>query len=169
MNAINHLPIIDLSKSTTGCCSLIEPAEWDEQVFTFDNKLFATAMVRSFLYIPLNMGSVMKKAQAKIDQAGANVDDFIILSEETSPWQSKQYFAGNKEVPGLETARLSGTYMTKVFEGPYKDAEKWHRQLIDYVISAREEANKTYFFYTTCPKCAKTYGKNYVIGFAKID
>ena len=25
-----------------------------------------------------------------------------------------------------------------------------------------------YFFYTTCPKCAKHYGKNYVVGIAKV-
>ena len=27
---------------------------------------------------------------------------------------------------------------------------------------------KTYFFYTTCPNCAKHYGKNYVIGLAQV-
>jgi len=25
-----------------------------------------------------------------------------------------------------------------------------------------------YFFYTTCPTCAKHYGKNYVVGVAKV-
>lgn len=27
---------------------------------------------------------------------------------------------------------------------------------------------KVYFFYTICPKCAKYYGKNYVIGVAEV-
>ncbi len=27
---------------------------------------------------------------------------------------------------------------------------------------------KLYFSYTTCPACAKAYGKNYVVLFAKI-
>lgn len=27
---------------------------------------------------------------------------------------------------------------------------------------------KLYFGYTTCPKCAKAYGKNYVVLFAKV-
>lgn len=26
---------------------------------------------------------------------------------------------------------------------------------------------KAYFFYTTCPKCAKIYGKNYVVGVVR--
>lgn len=168
MYATNHLPLIDLTKSTTGCCTLIEPAQWDDQVFEFDKKLFATASVRSFMHIPLNMGSVMKKSQAKIDAAGAAVDDFIILSEETSPWHSTQYFAVSKDVPGLEMTRLSGTYLTKVFEGPYKDAGTWYSQLIDFVKAKGKKAVAVYFFYTTCPKCAKAYGKNYVVGFVKV-
>lgn len=27
---------------------------------------------------------------------------------------------------------------------------------------------KMYFFYTTCPKCAKVYGKNYTVLLAKV-
>lgn len=168
MYAINHVPFIDLEKSVTGCCTLIEPHEWDDQTFTFDDKLFAVATVRSFMHIPLNMASVMRKAQAKIDRAEAEVDDFIILSEEISPWRSKHYFAVSRPVPGLTTEKLSGKFITKVFEGPYKDAQKWYTQLIDYVATKGNKALKTYFFYTTCPKCAKTYGKNYVVGFAQV-
>jgi len=29
--------------------------------------------------------------------------------------------------------------------------------------------DKLYFGYTTCPSCAKAYGKNYVVLFAKVD
>ncbi|MHC1707784.1 MAG: hydrolase [Bacteroidales bacterium] len=27
---------------------------------------------------------------------------------------------------------------------------------------------KTYFYYTTCPKCAKAYGKNYVVSLVEV-
>ena len=30
------------------------------------------------------------------------------------------------------------------------------------------DLDTTYFFYTTCPRCAKHYGKNYVVGVAKV-
>ena len=30
------------------------------------------------------------------------------------------------------------------------------------------EPKKIYFFYTTCPKCAKAYGKNYMVGIAEV-
>jgi NMD protein affecting ribosome stability and mRNA decay len=26
----------------------------------------------------------------------------------------------------------------------------------------------TYLFYTTCPRCAKHYGKNYVVGVSRV-
>ncbi|MGE5758418.1 MAG: hydrolase [Sideroxydans sp.] len=28
---------------------------------------------------------------------------------------------------------------------------------------------KLYFYYTTCPKCAKKYGKNYVVILAEVE
>jgi hypothetical protein len=168
MYAVNQIPVIDLSKSETGCCTLIDPKEWDEQTFTFDNKLFAKASTRSFLFIPLNMGSVMTKAQAKIDAADARESAFMILSQDVSPWRANHYFAVSKDVPGLATEKFTGTYMAKVFEGPFKDAPKWYKQLIEYVKSKGKEPVKTYLFYTTCPGCAKVYGKNYVIGFEQV-
>jgi len=29
--------------------------------------------------------------------------------------------------------------------------------------------SKLYFYYTTCPKCQKKYGKNYVVLLAQVD
>jgi effector-binding domain-containing protein len=169
MYALNHVPAIDLSKSTTGCCALIDPTEWDEKTFEFKDKLFAKARTRSIFHVPLNMSSVMSKAQTKIDEADARVDDFIILSYETSPWHADHYFAVSKEVPGLETERFTGSYMTKVFEGPFKDAQKWYKELIEYAKSKGKKPLNTYFFYTTCPNCSKVYGKNYVVGFEQVE
>jgi NMD protein affecting ribosome stability and mRNA decay len=37
-----------------------------------------------------------------------------------------------------------------------------------YAGDRGEVAEKTYFFYTTCPRCAKHYGKNYVVAVAKV-
>ena len=39
----------------------------------------------------------------------------------------------------------------------------------DYVKSKDKRINKLFYFYTTCPKCAKTYGKNYVVLFAQVS
>jgi hypothetical protein len=37
-----------------------------------------------------------------------------------------------------------------------------------YVASRQKKLEKLYFFYTTCPKCAKHYGKNYVVLLAQV-
>ncbi len=73
-----------------------------------------------------------------------------------------------KDVPGAEMTHISGTFIAKVFEGPYRDAGKWAGEMANWVSSQGRTMRKLYFFYTTCPKCAKHYGKNYVVAFAEL-
>ena len=65
-------------------------------------------------------------------------------------------------------AEISGTFLTKVFEGPYSQARNWCGEMDEYVKSQGKTCERLYFFYTTCPKCLKTFGKNYVVGFAQV-
>lgn len=169
MRVTSSIPKRDMSKSQTGCCPPFEPKDWDEKTFSFEDKLFMKVSTVSFLHIPINMNSVMRRAMAKIDAAGATNQEYLMLSDEDSPWKTDHYISVDKEVPEAEMVRLSGTYMAKVFEGPYKDAGKWHEQLIDYVVSKGATPLKTYFNYTMCPACSKFYGKNYVIGLEQIE
>ena len=37
-----------------------------------------------------------------------------------------------------------------------------------YAKRENEAIQKLYFLYTTCPKCAKKYGKNYVVLLAQV-
>ena len=154
--------------SETGCCPRFNPEPWDEKEVTFDNRLFIKDHVRSFFHIPLNFGKVMVKNMELIQKADALEPEPLMLSDEKSLWGSDIYIAVSKEVPGAETARISGTFMTKVFEGPYKNAGQWAKEMKGYVKSKAKELNKMYFFYTTCPKCAETYGKNYTVILAQI-
>jgi len=64
---------------------------------------------------------------------------------------------------------LSGTFLTKVFEEPYQNVGKWAKEMEEYVKSKDQKLEKLYFSYTTCPKYAKAYGKNYVVLFGQID
>jgi hypothetical protein len=41
--------------------------------------------------------------------------------------------------------------------------------MFSFAESQGMTASKVYFYYTTCPKCAKKYGKNNVVGFAKVE
>jgi len=42
------------------------------------------------------------------------------------------------------------------------------KEMQDFVKSRGKELKKVYFFYTTCPRCAKFYGKNYTVILAEV-
>ena len=155
-------------QSETGCCPRFNPEPWDEKEMTFQDKLFIKDHVRSFLHIPLNFGKVMVKNMERIKEAEALAPEPLLLSDESSLWGAEVFIAVSKDVPGAEMARISGTFLTKVFEGPYKNAGKWAKEMKAYVKSKAREIKKMYFFYTTCPKCAEFYGKNYTVILAKV-
>jgi len=167
---INALPFYDISDRPTQCCPRFHPEGWEHQDLHFRDKLFAKASTRSLFHIPLNMGSVFNKAFTAIHDAhGSPEDTTIVLSREVSPWRADHYFLVDRPVPGLDMARLTGDFLTRVFEGPYRDMPKWEKALAEEADRSGKTLKKTYFFYTTCPKCAKVYGENYVVGFAEVE
>ena len=91
-----------------------------------------------------------------------------MLSDENSLWGADVYIAVAKDVPDSEMVKISGTFLTKVFEGHYKNVRNWIGEMKTYVESKKRDMEKMYFFYTTCPKCAEHYGKNYVVILAKV-
>ncbi len=164
----SNLPLLDKSTSTTDCCPIFRPKDWDGKVFTFKDKPFIKDHTVSFLHIPLNMSKVMARLSKTAEDAHASAEDFILLSQDTSPWHADHYYAVSKSISGAENVTLTGTYYAKVYEGEYKDMTKWYKDLIAAVEQRGDELQEIYFYYTTCPKCTKVYGKNYVLGFAKI-
>lgn len=155
-------------QAETGCCPRFNPEPWDEKEVTWQDKLFLKDHIRSFLHIPLNMGKVMTRNMEKIEEAGALTPEPLVLSDDKSLWGADVYIAVSKEVPEAEMTRISGTFLTKAFEGPYSNTGKWVGEMKAYVKSEGKELKKLYFFYTTCPKCAKVYGKNYTVILATI-
>ena len=152
----------------TGCCDPFDPAPWQDQEITWQDKLFVKDHVTSFLHMPLNFGQKVVKNMALIDKAQAKAPVQLMLTDEKSLWGADIYIDVIREVPGAEIAKISGTFLTKVFEGPYKDAGKWAKEMTAYVKTKNKDLKKLYFCYTTCPKCAKAYGKNYVVLFAQV-
>jgi hypothetical protein len=152
----------------TGCCEPFNPAPWQEKEITWKNKLFVRDHITSFLHIPLNMGQIVTKNLALIEKARAKSPYQLMLTDETSLWGAEIYIDVAKNVPGARMATLSGTFLTKVYEGPYQNAGKWAAEMAGYVTSKGKKLQKLYFSYTTCPNCAKVYGKNYVVLFAQI-
>ena len=154
--------------SETGCCPRFNPEPWDEKEVTWQDSLFIKDHVRSFLHIPLGFGKMMVRNVEKIKDADALLPEPIMLSDENSLWGSDVYIGVSKEVPQAENVKISGTFLTRVFEGPYQDTGKWVKEMKSFVKAKGKEMKKMYFFYTTCPKCAKYYGKNYTVILAEV-
>ncbi|MFH1225909.1 MAG: hydrolase [bacterium] len=152
----------------TGCCEPFDPKPWEDKEITWQDKMFVKDHVTSFLHIPLNFGQKVVKNMKLIESAGAETPYQLMLTDEKSLWGSDIYIDVGKAVPNAQMATLSGTFLTKVFEGPYKNASQWAKEMSEYVKGKGKELKKMYFSYTTCPKCAKAYGKNYVVLFAQI-
>jgi hypothetical protein len=165
---INRTPVYDRSDNPTGCCPRFKPSGWEAQRLDFVDKLFARAKTRSVFHIPIDMGPVFQKTFATIERASAdNGDQFIVLSRELSPWAAEHLFAVTKPVPGLKMVRLTGDFRMKVFEGDFRNAPKWEADFRKELEAQGLATKGIYLFYTTCPKCAKAYGKNYVVAVAE--
>ena len=83
-------------------------------------------------------------------------------------WKSLHYFLVEHEVPGYTTAAIEGTWRSFVFEGPYSQMGRWYGEAVRHIRSEGKEALDFLAFYTTCPNCAKVYGKNWVLLLARI-
>lgn len=153
----------------TGCCDPFDPEPWQDREVAWKDKFFVKDHVVSFLHIPLNMGKKVIRNMELIEKANAKAPQQLMLTDEKSLWGADIYIDVSSEVPGAQMAALSGTFLTKVFEGPYQNAGKWAQEMKDYVEGKGKILKKLYFSYTTCPKCAKAYGKNYVVLFAQIN
>lgn len=152
----------------TGCCARLDRELWDEKRHEWTDRPFLRDQVREFLHIPLNFGSVMARDHAAIEAAEAYPEDPLWLTDEVSPWKSDVYVATDRPVGEATMANISGTFLSKVFEGPYRHMGKWMGEMEAWVREQGEEPEHLYFYYPTCPKCAKAFGKNEVVLFAKV-
>lgn len=224
-------------KFTEECCSpLFNPSKYQDgnngyKLIQWEHKPFVVDGTRCLFHVPLAFGNAVARAMKKIELSRAQVpkEDFMILSECSSPWWSDVFVSTSKHhVVGAEVTHISGLYLTKAFEGDYSNIGKWVREINDLVVKVkqasveREEEKKQereplptpyassmpheelellpivtkevvtkqeeedellpntkkvvkqkdgtiFFYYPTCPRCAKKYGKNYVVIFAKIS
>jgi hypothetical protein len=149
------------------CCPRFNPDPWDGKTIHWADKRFVKDRVTSIFHMPLNFGSVMKRNMGIISSAGANPENMVVLTDEESPWGADVYIEVTKDIPNAKMTTISGTFVSKVFEGPYRNVGKWIKEMKEFMTASGKIVEKLYFFYATCPKCAKKYGKNYVVILAK--
>ncbi len=158
----------DRDKKTT-CCPKFDPAPWDGKTFEWNKKKFIRDSVFTLFYMPINFGGVITKMMKRVEASGAKCLDWMCLSDHTSKWSMDLNVAVDKEVPGAKNVTLSGNYFSKVYEGPFKETGKWIRDFGADATKRGYALKKMYLWYTTCPKCAKKYGRNYVVIVGQID
>ncbi len=156
-------------KTESVCCPKFDPAPWKDKLFTWENRQFVKDHVCTLFYMPINFGSVMKRLDQKVRTAEASIPDWLCLSDHTSKWNMDIYLAVDKEIEGTKNIKLSGKFFSKVYEGPFKDTGKWCKDYEQDVQAKGMTIRKWYMWYTTCPKCAKKYGKNYVVIIAEVE
>ena len=151
------------------CCEEFNPIPWDNKEFNWENKKFIKGSVFTLFFMPINFASVIIKMFNKVQSVNGQIQDSLCLSDHTSKWNMDLYLAVDKEIPGAKNITLSGKYISKVYEGDLKDTGKWCKDFEDYVKSKNMKVKKWYMWYTTCPKCAKKFGKNYVVIISEVE
>lgn len=150
------------------CCPKFDPTPWDGKILDWKDKKFIVGHVFTLFFIPINFGKVITKLMSLVDKSGAKCLDNLCLSDHTSKFNMDIYLAVDKEIPGAKNITLSGKFLSKVYEGDFKDTGKWCDDFKSYTKSKKVEIKKWYMWYTTCPKCAKKYGKNYTVIISQV-
>ena len=133
-----------MSDNPTNCCPRFNSEGWNEQELHFKDKLFVKAKAKSIFHIPVSMSSVFPKTFSAIDNA-KDENDFIVLSYNPSAWTEEHYFSATKDVPGQEMVAMTDDYLTKIFEGPYKNTPKWEKEMNAFVKNKGKQMKKIYF------------------------
>lgn len=155
-------------KQAGECCPKFNPEPWDNKEFNWENKKFIRGKVFTFFHVPMNFGSIITGLLGSAARAGVQTPEMMCLSDHTSKWNMDIYLAVDREVPGADNATLSGKFLSKVYEGSFKETGKWCQDYQNYVKAKNLAIKKMYMWYTTCPKCAKKWGKNYVVIVAQV-
>lgn len=154
------------------CCPVFDPVPWDNKKHVWTNKLFLKDSVPELFHIPLPSvyGKVITRMwdKATAYEAAPDRKDFLLLAHDPSPFKGELFMAITKEIPGEENVRFSGTYFSKVFDGPYNKVPYYIKETDNYLSTLQLKAKKYYFYYAYCPKCAKKYRHNFIVAIAEV-
>ncbi len=155
------------------CCPEFNPEKWDGKTFTWENKPFIRESIPTFFHIPFpssigkKVVKLMKLAEdSKMEEK--NPEEVLLLFRDPSAFRSEIYLSVAGAVSGADNAGISGTLISKVYAGPYNAIPKFIKQMNEYLNSLGKKAGDYYIHYAYCPKCAKKYGNNYMIIFARV-
>lgn len=157
----------------TDCCPVFDPKPWDRATHEWTDKLFLTRVIPQVFHMPLP--GVMNRAiqglwkEAEAAGIAPEQSDYLLLAHDPSPWKSELFMSVTAAKSGVEGLRsISGRFVSLVFDGPYYDVPRYLAETKRYLADLGMTAKKYYLYYTTCPKCAKKYGHNWIVTISEV-
>jgi hypothetical protein len=156
------------------CCPEFHPERWDEKTFAWDNKKFIKDSIPALFHIPfppMIAKKITRMWQSVESSGSASPDkaDTLVLFHDPSAFRSDILISVEKDVPDEKNVAISGTFVSKTFDGDYNAIPKFIRVMNQYLSESGKRAKDYYVHYAYCPKCAKKYGHNYMILFAEVQ
>ena len=86
---------------------------------------------------------MMKQAETA-NKLEANREDILLLFSDPNPFKSEMYLAVTDEVQDASNTVLSGTYMTKVFDGKNSEIRKFFKEMDAYLSNLGKKQGLLY-------------------------
>jgi len=155
------------------CCPKFNPERWDKKTFNWENKLFVKEDLPVFFHIPSSkaIGQKIPKMinlATNANKLDEDKEETLMLFHDFSAFKSEILISVTGNVPEANNVSLSGTFMSRVYEGEFKAVPKFIKEMNKYLEENGKKAETYYIHYAYCPNCAKKFGNNYMILFAKI-
>lgn len=171
---MNKFNLRAMKQENEECCPTFHPEKWNEKTFVWDRKPFIKGSVPALFHRPFppmigkRLTKMIKLAE-NAKKMESNKEDILILFTDPTPFKSDMYISVTDNVPEANNTTLSGTYISKVFDGGYNAIPKFVKQMDSYLSKQDKKAQTYYVHYAYCPKCAKKAGHNYMVLFAEIE
>jgi hypothetical protein len=155
------------------CCPKFNPQKWDGKTFVWKNKSFIMESIPTLFHIPFppmigkkitGMMNLAEKAKKVLSKR----DEILVLFRDPNAFKSEIYISVTGNVKGANNQKISGTFIARVYDGGYNNVPKFITLINEYLKKKGKIAKDYYIHYAYCPKCAKKYGNNYMILFAKV-
>jgi hypothetical protein len=156
------------------CCPKFEPERWDERTFNWEKKHFIKESIPTFFHMPFpkmigKKVTIMMDLAKSADSLSEDELDTLLLFNDPTAFRSDIYMSVNHKVSHANNVTLSGKFMSKTFDGPYKKVPKFLKEMDDYLSKQNKKAMDYYVHYAYCPKCAKKFEHNYMAIFAELE
>jgi hypothetical protein len=163
-----------MKRSEQECCPTFDAKKWEGKTHQWDRKKFISETVPTLFHIPLppmigNRVTKMMKLAEDAKKLEESREDILLLFMDPHAFKSDLYLSVIDTVPNAENTTLSGTFISKVFDGPFNAVPKFIKEMNAYLAHREQKAKKYYVHYAFCPKCAKDAGHNYMVLFAELE